>query len=286
MSLVNFSPESIAQLRAILGSFGDNEIAREIKSTVPYIESRYFQVSSIVEKETEGGDKYNEYKAFEVLPDGTPVDDGIIFDSDATSTFKPADPVYFDNLRINELIFSGSVELGYAYQVEAVWRELENEDPVYYIIPKGGGGGGIQYGVIVSRIEGERPLYKIDVYGNKQISPTLSETGSATLDMYIMSNYAELPSGFQLAINPTETGYEPFDLQDQCFGEVISFEGNGVYKFSTYTLPDEGGFYLGEILATAPNIDYGSLRNGSKQVLYFNKYANAWYINPATFGVY
>ena len=142
MSLVNFSPESIAQLRAILGSFGDNEIAREIKSTVPYIESRYFQVSSIVEKETEGGDKYNEYKAFEVLPDGTPVDDGIIFDSDATNTFKPADPIYFDNLRINDLIFSGSVELGYAYQVEAVWRELENEDPVYYIIPKGGGGGG------------------------------------------------------------------------------------------------------------------------------------------------
>ena len=141
MSLVNFSPESIAQLRAILGSFGDDEIAREIKSTVPYIESRYFQVSSIVEKETESGDKYNEYKAFEVLPDGTPVDDGIIFDSDATNTFKPADPIYFDNLRINELIFSGSVELGYAYQVEAVWRELENEDPVYYIIPKGGGGG-------------------------------------------------------------------------------------------------------------------------------------------------
>lgn len=141
MSLVNFSPESIAQLRAILGSFGDDEIAREIKSTVPYIESRYFKVSSIVEKETESGDKYNEYKAFEVLPDGTPVDDGIIFDSDATNTFKPADPIYFDNLRINDLIFSGSVELGYAYKVEAVWQELENEDPVYYIIPKGGGGG-------------------------------------------------------------------------------------------------------------------------------------------------
>ena len=163
MSLVNFSPESIAQLRAILGSFGDDEIAREIKSTVPYVESRYFQVSSIVEKETEGGDKYNEYKAFEVLPDGTPVDDGIIFDSDATNTFKPADPVYFDNLRINELIFSGSVELGYAYQVEAVWRELENEDPVYYIIPKGGGGGVDYYYAIFKSNQGGQD-YLCDVY--------------------------------------------------------------------------------------------------------------------------
>ena len=285
MSLVNFSQSSLTQLKSLLGSFGNEELERQFTSSVPYVESRWFKVTEAVDV-TEGEDTSTEYKAEEVYPDGTAVSAGIVFDSDATPSNKPSDPTYFKNLKINSDLYTGAIEVNKAYQVEAVWPNDASGEIVYYIIPKGGGGGGIQYGVIVSRIEGERPLYKIDVYGNKQISPTLSETGSATLDMYIMSNYAELPNGFQLAINPTETGYEPFDLQDQCFGEVISFEGNGVYKFSTYTLPNEDGFYLGEILATAPNIDYGFLRNGSKQVLYFNKYANAWYINPATFGVY
>ncbi|NQY01145.1 MAG: hypothetical protein HRT70_08480, partial [Flavobacteriaceae bacterium] len=143
MSLINFTESSVAQLRAILGNFGDDEVLRQIKSTVPYIESRYFQVSDIVEIEVDGADNQKEYKAFEILPDGTPVEDGIIFDSEKENTYNPSDPIYFDNLRVNDIVFSGSVDVGFAYKDEAVWRELENEDPIYYIIPKGGGGASI-----------------------------------------------------------------------------------------------------------------------------------------------
>ena len=163
MSLINFTESSVAQLRAILGNFGDDEVLRLIKSTVPYIESRYFQVSDIVEIEVDGADNQKEYKAFEILPDGTPVEDGIIFDSEKENTYNPSDPIYFDNLRVNDIVFSGSVDVGFAYKVEAVWRELENEDPIYYIIPKGGGGGVEFYYAIFKNHEGNQ-LYTCDVY--------------------------------------------------------------------------------------------------------------------------
>ena len=130
-------------MRAILGSFGDDEIAREIKSTIPYIESRDYQVSDIVEIEVDDGDNYNEYKAFEVLPDGTPVENGVVFDSDETNTFKPSDPVYFSNLKINTELYTGAVEVNKAYQVEAVWPNDASGEVIYYIIPKGGGGASI-----------------------------------------------------------------------------------------------------------------------------------------------
>lgn len=190
MSLVNFSESSLTQLKALIGSFGNEELEREFISSVPYVESRYFQVSSIVEKETEGGDKYNEYKAFEVLPDGTPVDDGIIFDSDATNTFKPANPVYFDNLRINELIFSGSVELGYAYQVEAVWPDDANGEIVYYIIPKGG--GGFLYALIKSNIQDN--IYNCDIYSEPLEEDSLKIQEDVQAVAYNVV-YGEIPIG-------------------------------------------------------------------------------------------
>ena len=143
MSLVNFNSNSISQLRSILGSFGNDELSLAIRSGAPYIESQYFQVSDIVEIEVEGADNQKEYKAFQVRPDGTPVESGIIFDSDGVNTSKVDDPVYYKNLRVNDLIFSGTVELGFAYKVEAVWDIDKIEDPVYYIIPKGGGGASI-----------------------------------------------------------------------------------------------------------------------------------------------
>jgi hypothetical protein len=137
MSLINFKSDSVTQLRAILGSYGDNQIGSALKTSAPYVETRWFRVTEEVTTEEE--EPTTEYKAEEILPDGTVLEDGIKFDSDGTNTYKPADPVYLNNLLINAELFSGSVELDKAYQVEAVWPKTYGEDPVYYIIPQGSG---------------------------------------------------------------------------------------------------------------------------------------------------
>ena len=140
MSLVNFSQSSLTQLKALIGSFGNEELERQFISSVPYVESRWFKVTKSIEV-TEGEDTSTEYKAEEVYPNGNTVSAGIVFDSDATPSNDPSEPTYFKNLKINSDLYTGAIEMNKAYQVEAVWPDDANGEIVYYIIPKGGGGG-------------------------------------------------------------------------------------------------------------------------------------------------
>ena len=139
MSLVNFTDPSLEQLRGILGSYGNEQVGRLVKSTSTYVESRWFKVTDEVTI-TEGEDETTEYKASEVLMDGTIVPNGVWFDSDATASNNPDDPIYFKNLKINAEPFTGAVEVGKAYQVEFISPRSYEEETQYYIVPKGGGG--------------------------------------------------------------------------------------------------------------------------------------------------
>ena len=142
MSLVNFTEPSLEQLRGILGSYGNEQVGRLVKSTSTYVESRWFKFSDEVSV-TEGQDETTEYKASEVLMDGTVVPNGVWFDSDATTSNNPDDPIYFKNLKINAELFTGAVEVGKAYQVEFISPRSYEEETQYYIVPKGGGGASI-----------------------------------------------------------------------------------------------------------------------------------------------
>jgi len=139
MSLVNFTDPSLEQLRGILGSYGNEQVGRLVKSTSTYVESRWFKVTDEVTV-TEGEDETTEYKASEVLMDGTIIPNGVWFDSDATASNNPDDPIYFKNLKINAELFTGAVEVGKAYQVEFISPRSYEEETQYYIVPKGGGG--------------------------------------------------------------------------------------------------------------------------------------------------
>ena len=149
MSLLNFSESSVNQLRALLGTYGNEKIGRILKSSSSYVESRWFKVSEEVTVTDQNGDESKEYKAQEVRVDGSLSVNGIIFDSDGTNTNKPDDPVYFNNLKINSELFTGAVEIGKAYQVEFVAPSSYQEQTQYYIIPKGGGGGASMYRLLV-----------------------------------------------------------------------------------------------------------------------------------------
>lgn len=142
MSLVNFTEPSLEQLRGILGSYGNEQVGRLVKSTPTYVESRWFKVTAEVTV-TVGQDETTEYKASEVLMDGTIIPNGVWFDSDATNSNDPDDPIYFKNLKINADLFTGAVEVGKAYQVEFISPRSYQEETQYYIVPKGGGGGSI-----------------------------------------------------------------------------------------------------------------------------------------------
>lgn len=137
MSLANFTNPSLEKLKVLLGSFSDAEIGRLEKQSIPYVEDQWFKVTEEVDGVEEGS---REYKAVQVRADGSLVESGIEFDSDATYTGDIDEPVYFDNLQLNSTLFSGSVEVGKAYKVEAVEQESASEDNIYYIIPEGGGG--------------------------------------------------------------------------------------------------------------------------------------------------
>ena len=139
MSLVNFTEPSLEQLRGILGSYGNEQVGRLVKSTPTYVESRWFKVTAEVTV-TVGQDETTEYKASEVLMDGTIIPNGVWFDSDATNSNDPDDPIYFKNLKINADLFTGAVEVGKAYQVEFISPRSYQEETQYYIVPKGGGG--------------------------------------------------------------------------------------------------------------------------------------------------
>ena len=163
MSLVNFTDPSLEQLRGILGSYGNEQVGRLVKSTSTYVESRWFKVTDEVTV-TEGQDETTEYKASEVLMDGTIVPNGVWFDSDATTSNDPDDPIYFKNLKINAELFTGAVEVGKAYQVEFISPRSYEEETQYHIVPKGG--GGLLYGYIKS---GSGNSYVVDVYTQPEL---------------------------------------------------------------------------------------------------------------------
>ena len=293
MSLLNFSESSVNQLRALLGTYGNEKIGRILKSSSSYVESRWFKVSEEVTITDQNGDESKEYKAQEVRVDGSLSVNGIIFDSEGTNTNKPDDPIYFKNLKINSELFTGAVEVGKAYQVEFIAPSSYEEETQYYIIPKGGGGGSIKYAVVESKNELDN-IYNITLYDSRLGLGAPNPNDTVLLNMSALSNYGTLPMGFYLSVNELDDGsYEPLDIQTMCFGVVIGLSENQSddhpkdnYDVTLTTSPYGGGFYLGTVLAKAPNVDYGQMGNGAKQTLYFSKENNAWYMNPATFGVY
>ena len=191
MSLVNFSESSLTQLKSLIGSFGNDELDRAFTSSVPYVESRWFKVTEEVEV-TVGEETTTEYKATEVNPDGTTVSAGIVFDSDATPSNKPSDPTYFNNLKINTGLYTGSIEVNKAYQVEAVWHNDASGEIVYYIIPKGGGGGGFLYALIKDKIEDN--IYNCDIYSEPVEEDSLKIQEDVQAVAYNVV-YGEIPIG-------------------------------------------------------------------------------------------
>jgi len=292
MSLLNFSDSSIDQLRTILGSYGNEKVGRLLKQSSSYVESLWFKVTEQVTITVEGEDDTFEYKAQEVKMDGTLASNGIIFDSEGTNTDKVEDPVYYDNLKINSELFTGAVEVGKAYQVEFIAPSSYEEKTQYYIIPKGGGGG-VKYAIVESESEFDN-IYNVTLSSSRTNLKQPNPNNTVLLNMSSLSNYGKLPAGFYLTVNELEDGsYEPLDIQTICFGVVIRLLYNqsddhpkDKYELTLTTAPYGGGFSLGNIVATAPNVDYGILGTGAKQTLQFSKENNAWYMNPATFGVY
>ena len=144
MSIVNFRKQSQEKLRILVGKTATEEDRRRERTSDTFVEKNYYKVTEIVTGTFIGSeDTYTEYKAVQVDPDGTEVENGVIFDSDQTPTNDIDKPTYLSNLQINEELFSGTVELDKAYQVEEIDGDEFGDDPRYYIIPKGGAGGGI-----------------------------------------------------------------------------------------------------------------------------------------------
>lgn len=131
--LANFTSEQINELGALLNSFGNEFVSRDSKSNPAYVESRYFKITEQVDTDGE-----TEFKATEVTPDGKDVSIPIVFDSDATPSDDIGTPIYLSNLKFNDALFSGSVEVGKAYQVEEVEATVFGDPPDWYVIPKGG----------------------------------------------------------------------------------------------------------------------------------------------------
>lgn len=141
MALADFDAETLNKLRALLGSFGNDKVNSLLKRSTTYIESQFFEVTEKVTV-TEGQDETTEYKAKEVLVDGSEVSIGVTFDSDATGTGKVDETIYLPNLKFPAK-FTGEVEVGKIYQVEAVEPSDFDGQTQYYIVPKGGGGGSV-----------------------------------------------------------------------------------------------------------------------------------------------
>lgn len=287
MSLLNFSNSSANQLRGILGDNGNEVVGRKAKQSIPYIEARWFRVDEEVTL-----DDVTTYKASEVQLDGSDVTNGIIFDSEGTNTNKPDDPIYYKNLQLNADMFSGSVEVGKTYQVQAVHPKAYADPTKWYIIPQGGGGG-VKYAIVVDEADLDYH-YNVTLYNSRSSVGPPDPEDTVLLNMAIFNNYGTLPQGFVLPVSEIESDvYEPLDIQSTCFGVVIGLsDGQSEdhprdnYDLTVRTSPYDSGFNLGTVTAKAPNVDYGVLGSGAKQTLQFVKENNAWYMNPATFGVY
>ncbi len=120
MALADFDAETLNKLRALLGSFGNDKVNSILRRSTTYIESQFFEVTEKVTVTGENGDDDTfEYKAKEVLVDGSDVAIGVVFDSDKEGTGKVDETIYLSNLKFPNK-FTGDVEVGKVYQVESV----------------------------------------------------------------------------------------------------------------------------------------------------------------------
>ena len=185
MALADFDTETLNKLRALLGSFGNDKVSSLLKRSTTYIESQFFEVTEEVTV-TEGEDETTEYKAKEVLVDGSEVSIGVTFDSDATGTGKVDETIYLPNLKFPAK-FTGEVEVGKIYQVEAVEPSDFDGQTQYYIVPKGGGGASI---------------YRLICLGDTSIGYNLTSGGFSLIDNednIIESGVVAIQRKFQLA---------------------------------------------------------------------------------------
>jgi len=185
MALADFDAETLNKLRALLGSFGNDKVSSLLKRSTTYIESQFFEVTEEVTV-TEGEDETTEYKAKEVLVDGSEVSIGVTFDSDATGTGKVDETIYLPNLKFPAK-FTGEVEVGKIYQVEAVEPSDFDGQTQYYIVPKGGGGASI---------------YRLICLGDTSIGYNLTSGGFSLIDNednIIESGVVAIQRKFQLA---------------------------------------------------------------------------------------
>jgi len=193
MALVNFKKESQDKLKVLIGEVKTEEQLRRLRFTDTFVEKNYYKVTHIIESTDGNGDPLTEYKAIQVNPDGTEVENGIVFDSDQTYTSDVDSPFYLPNLKINAELFSGSVEVGKAYKVEEVDpNEFNVEDPIYYIIPKGGGGGGFLYALVKSNVEDN--IYNCDIYSEPVEDDSLKVEQDVLAVAYNVV-YGEIPVG-------------------------------------------------------------------------------------------
>jgi hypothetical protein len=206
MALLNFKSASEDKLRGILGSYNTEEDRARLRFSDSYVEKNYYKVTQIIQGTVVGSEEtYTEYKAIQVNPDGTEVQNGIVFDSDQTYTSNVNSPLYLPNLKINEELFTGAVELGKAYQVE----EIDPEDfsgglePVYYIIPKGGGGGvDFYYAIFKSKQSGQD--YLCDVYPDALFNPEGSFEANVLVRVFNI-DYGEVLPNAKLKCWPADS---------------------------------------------------------------------------------
>ena len=291
MSLVNFTDPSLEQLRGILGSYGNEQVGRLVKSTPTYVESRWFKVTKEVTV-TEGEDETTEYKASEVLVDGTIVANGVWFDSDATNSNDPEDPIYFDNLKINSELFTGAVEVGKAYQVEFIAPKTYEEKTQYYIVPKGGGSSDF-YFQIVSKDESFLPTnsyyakYNCYLYNNLDFN---FQDRSGLEDVYLpryFEKFGVLPIGYKHGYVSKDSFTDNYIFKElDVLGNATIISGQGTsydadIKVGNYTIPS--------VNVRARNVGFGDLLPTQSFQCKFGVEVDdsndgQWYINPATFG--
>ncbi len=201
MALLNFGAESQVKLGKILGSFDTTIQERVVRSQTGYIENQYFQVTEQVDIEAEGEEESStEFKAIEVQPNGNPVENGIVFDSDATPSTNVTDPIYLPNLKFNSELFSGSVEVGKAYTVEEVDSDTFGEASDWFIIPKGGAGGGLY--AKVKSFNGA--FYVCDIYTEPTNSSTPIEEDVSCLAYNV--RYGEVAEGYYMPFTYASDG--------------------------------------------------------------------------------
>ena len=296
MSIVNFRKQSQEKLRILVGRTATEEDRRRERTSDTFVEKNYYKVTEIVTGTFIGSeDTYTEYKAVQVDPDGTEVENGVIFDSDQTPTNDIDKPTYLSNLQINEELFSGTVELDKAYQVEEIDGDEFGDDPQYFIIPKGGAGGGSRdfYFQIVSKDDSFLQTnsyyakYSCYLYNNLDFN---FYDRSGLEDVYLpryFEKFGVLPIGYKHGYVSKDSFTDNYIFKElDVLGNATIISGQGTsydadIKVGNYTIPS--------VNVRARNIGFGDLLPTQSFQCKFGVEVNdssdgQWYINPATFG--